>query len=114
MPRPRSAENETGRASTEAWRARRRAIGRPESAAIDRAIAASFAAFFEDHLLSDRIEVAFRTVVVGARKLLVHQGFDKLEATRELQRRVTRRSDLRSLQRICVDKKTELLPLLQV
>lgn len=64
--------------------------------------------------LCGRIEVAFRTIVVGARKLLVHQGFDKLEATRELQRRLTRRSDLRSLQRICVDKKTELLPLLQV
>lgn len=95
-------DNEAGRIRTEAWRAKRQAAGRPESSAIDRAVSASFAAFFEDRLLNDKIEIDFRSVVLGARRLLVHQGFDRLQATRELERRLTRRSDLDVLQRICL------------
>lgn len=102
MPRPRSETNERGRLSTETWRARRWAMGRPESSTIDRAIAGAFAALFEDRLLSGQREISFRFVVAGALGILVRQGFDRLEATRELERRLTRRSDLKSLQRICI------------
>lgn len=102
MPRPCGSKNEAGRARTEIWRARRLATGRPESSLVDRAIAAVFAALLRDRLLTDQTEIDFRAVVTGARRLLVHRGFDRWETTRELERRLTRRTDLREIQRICM------------
>jgi hypothetical protein len=102
MPRQRSEKNEVGRSRTEAWRAKRWATGRPESSTVDRAIAAAFAALLEDRLLSHQKTIDFRSVVSGARRILVRQGFDRLETTKELEKRLTRRSDLKSLQRICI------------
>lgn len=95
MPRPRNAANEPNRVRTERWRERRRVAGRPEASAIDRAVAASVAAFLTADLHgAEPNPVTLRHIVMGAQKLLVDQGFDKLETNTELMRRMTRRSDL--------------------
>ncbi len=95
MPRPRNATNELNRLRTERWRERRRCAGRPEASAIDRAVAASVAAFLAVDLHGDEPDrFTLRDIVRGAQKLLVYQGFGKREANAELMRRMTRRSDL--------------------
>jgi hypothetical protein len=97
LPRPANSYNEQRRRRTELWRERRRIAGRPEASIIDRAVAASLAAFLTASLNSDTEDNnrhALRDVVMGAQRLLVEQGFDKRETNRELMRRMTRRSDL--------------------
>lgn len=95
MPRPRDPDKEPGRQKTERWRDRRLLAGRPEASVIDRAVAASFAAFLSTSLRDDcDLEFSLREVVIGAQRLLVRQGYDKRESNRELMRRMTRRADL--------------------
>lgn len=95
MPRPKNLTNEQNRLRTERWRERRRICGRPEASVIDRAVAASFAAFLTADLHSDEQDrFTLRDIIMGAQKLLVDQGFDKRESNMELMRRMTRRSDL--------------------
>jgi hypothetical protein len=95
MPRPRNPTNEEHRRRTERWRDRRRIAGRPEASIIDRAIAASFAAFLTASLYGDEEDrLTLRDIVMGAQRLLVDQGFDKRQSNAELMRRMTRRSDL--------------------
>lgn len=95
MPRPRNPSNEQHRRRTERWRERRRIAGRPEASIIDRAVAASFAAFLTASLHGDEEdEFALRDIVMGAQKLLVDEGYDKRQSNAELLRRMTRRSDL--------------------
>jgi len=98
MPRPKSPINERNRLRTERWRERRRICGRPEASVIDRAVAASLAAFLTADLHGDEQDrFTLRDVVMGAQKLLVDQGFDKRASNMELMRRMTRRSDLAKL-----------------
>ncbi|TQN61444.1 hypothetical protein FLX27_11340 [Agrobacterium tumefaciens] len=95
MPRPKNPINERNRLRTERWRERRRIAGRPEASMIDRAVAASVAAFLTADLHGEEpYRFTLRDIVMGAQKLLVDQGFDKREANTELMRRMTRRSDL--------------------
>lgn len=96
MPRPRSAENEANRSFTEEWRLRRRASGRPEASDVDRALAASIAAFFSEAVNGgvQTAPVTLRDVVKGAQRILVRRGFDKALATGELRHRLSRRADL--------------------
>lgn len=95
MPRPRNAANEQNRFRTERWRERRRIAGRPEASVIDRAVAASVAAFLTADLHGDEPDrFTLRDIVLGAQKLLVDKGFGKRESNTELMRRMTRRSDL--------------------
>lgn len=95
MPRSRNPNNEQHRRRTERWRERRRIAGRPEAAIIDRAVAASFAAFLTASLHGDEEDdFSLRDIVMGAQKILVDQGYDKRQSNTELMRRMTRRSDL--------------------
>lgn len=95
MPRPVNRDNEDHRRRTQRWRERRRSAGRPEASAIDRAVAASFAAFLTDSLHDDGDDLFTpRDIVLGAQRLLIDQGYDKRQSNTELMRRMTRRSDL--------------------
>lgn len=106
MPRPRNPDNEQGRQTTERWRDRRRMAGRPEASIIDRAIAASFAAFLSHSLRDDcDQEFSLRDVVSGAQRLLIRQGYDKRETNGELMRRMTRRADLVAVTEIAVTER---------
>lgn len=102
MPRARSAENEANRLFTEVWRMRRRESGRPEASDVDRAVAASFAAFFNEAVNGgvQTAPVTLRDVVKGAQRILVRRGFNKALATGELRHRLSRRSDLATLAEI--------------
>lgn len=101
MPRPRNPHNEKGRKRTERWRDRRHGLGRPEASIVDRAVAASFAAFLSHSLRAEEhFEFSAREVVVGAQRLLVQQGYDKREANTELMRRMTRRADLPTISEV--------------
>ena len=96
MPRPIDPVTEAARARTERWRARRRAIGRPEVSIVDRAVAASVAVFLSEALNGDPSlpQPNARDIVGGAQKILIASGYDKRASNAELKRRLTRRSDL--------------------
>lgn len=99
MPRPRNPAREAARARTERWRIKRRAAGRPEASIIDRAVAASMAVFLSEALDADPAmpQPGARDIVLGAQKLLVAAGYDRVASNAELKRRLTRRSDLATL-----------------
>lgn len=100
MPRPRNPINETGRRRTEVWRQGRHRRGRPESSAVDRALAASVAAFFHAGLDAESLSADIEMIVLGAERILDGMGFDRFEISGEMERRLTRRRDLAHLERI--------------
>lgn len=100
MPRPASVVNEVGRIRTQIWREKRHKLGRPEVSIVDRAVAASFAAFFTRDLSVDVRQGDYHAILLGAQRLLIEQGFDKLASNNELMRRLARRSDLNKISAI--------------
>ena len=100
MPRPRSPSNETPRSRTEIWRQSRLLQGRPESSIIDRAIAASVATLFSADFYDEELSVGIVTILDGAERILLSKGFDRRDVRTELERRLSRRADLRELQKI--------------
>lgn len=100
MPRMPSEQNEAGRVRTELWRQRRRNQRRPEASLVDRAIAASFAAFFVRDLDTNICHGDYHAIILGARRILMSQGYAKVASNNELMRRLTRRSDLSVLSEI--------------
>ncbi|WP_142627977.1 hypothetical protein [Rhizobium sp. P007] len=100
MPRPRSPNKEASRRRTEVWRAGRDRQRRPESSTVDRALAASVAAFFNARLDTDGLPADVEMIVLGAERILVEKGFDRFEVRGELERRLTRRRDFAYLERI--------------
>jgi hypothetical protein len=98
MARLKTLSNEMARARTERWRLQRHSKGRPESSAVDRAVAASFAAFLHRAFESDAFDHPLvRDIILGAQHILASRGFDKRECNAELMRRLTRRADMLSL-----------------
>jgi hypothetical protein len=100
MPRPRNAIKESARRRTEIWREGRLRHGRPESSIIDRAIAASVAAFFGVDFNTEGRPADIDMIVDGAKRILVDKGFDRSAARDELERRLTRRPDLAKLEQV--------------
>lgn len=100
MPRPRNPIKESARRRTEIWREGRLRRGRPESSIIDRAIAASVAAFFSVDFDTEGQPADIDMVVDGAERILVSKGFDQIAARGELERRLTRRPDLAHLEQV--------------
>lgn len=102
MPRLRNPINEAARRRTEVWRAGRRHRRRPETSTVDRALAASIAAFFNAGLDAEGRPADVEVIVLGAARILVEKGFGRFEVRSELERRLTRRLDHTHLERISV------------
>jgi hypothetical protein len=100
MPRPRNPINEAGRRRTAVWREARHRRGRPESSAVDRALAGSVAAFFNASLDAEGRSADVEMIVLGAERILAGKGFDRPEIRGEMERRLTRRRDLALLERL--------------
>jgi hypothetical protein len=100
MPRPRNPQNENARHRTESWRNERHRRGRPEASIIDRAIAASVAAFFNAGPDAYDRPADIDMIVLGAERILLSKGFDRFEVRAELGRRLTRRSDLAHIEQV--------------
>jgi len=101
MPRPRDPNNEGSRRRTEVWREGRLRRGRPESSTIDRAIAASVAAFYRVDFEAEGQTAHIDMIVAGAERILLSKGFDRFQIRSELEGRLTRRQDLVQLGVIC-------------
>ncbi len=101
MPRPRNPNNERRRHRTVVWREGRLRRGRPESSIVDRAIAASVAAFFRVDFDVEGQAADIDMIVGGAERILLSKGSDGFEVRGELERRLTRRPDLVQLGLIC-------------
>lgn len=100
MPRPRSTTNELNRAKTERWRTKKRIAGIPESSIVDRAIAAAMAACFAHDLDADIDRDLYSRLLKSVLRILTAQGYQRVEASQAIMRRLTRRSDLLDLQQI--------------